>query len=162
MASSGPADGYPARLALAGAEQPMEAAPLQPEGGQWLAAGDRLSFGVPGQAPLLTLTCERDPSGASLIRLVRTTRAESGAKALLALIGNGRIARLPVNATTGGETGRWEGILLAADPRLDVLKGINSVEATLPGGGTLMLKSSGEPRRLLEACRARDSVTDAA
>ncbi|WP_298197145.1 hypothetical protein [Novosphingobium sp.] len=162
VASSGPADGYPARLNLVGAEQPQEAAPRQPEGAQWLAAGERLSFGVPGQAPLLTLTCERDPSGASLIRLVRTTRAESGAKALLALIGNGRIARLPVNAMADGEAGRWEGLVPAVDPRLDVLKGINSVEATLPGGGTLQLKSSSEPRRLLEVCRARDLSRTAA
>ena len=159
VASSTTAEGYPARLSLNGAEQPMDVAPLQPEGAQWQATGDRLSFGLPGQEPLLSIACERGSAGASLIRLVRTTRADAGAKALLAMIGNGRIARLPVDARTGGEAGRWEGLFLALDPRLDVLKGTNSVEATLPGGGTLQLSSSSEPRRLIEACRARDTVT---
>lgn len=159
---AGPAagDGYPARLALGGAEQPPELAPLQPDGAQWQPAAGRLVFGIPGQAPLLSVGCERDPTGAALVRLVRITRAEAGARALVALIGNGRIARLPLNALASGEAGRWEGVIRAADPRLDVLKGGNALEVTLPGGGTLKLPASAEPRRLLDACRAGDRGPD--
>lgn len=160
MANPGPAAGYPARLALTAGAVSSGWAPAQPDGGQWQAAADRLVFGVPGQAPLLSLACEPGPAGTTRLRIERTTRAEAGAKALVALIGNGRIARLPLNALSDGEAGRWEGVVRARDARLDVLKGGNSIEATLPGGGTLKLPASLEPRRLLEACRARDTAPD--
>ncbi|MBC2670674.1 hypothetical protein ACFOON_03120 [Novosphingobium piscinae] len=150
------------RVALQDGLSPLDAAPLQPEGAAWAAAGEGLAFAVPGQSPLLTLRCEHARGGVTLIRLVRVTRAEPGAKALVALIGNGRIARLPLNVVEPGETGRWEGVVRALDPRLDVLKGVNRVEVTLPGGGTLMLSASSEPRRLLEACRAADTAPEAA
>jgi len=150
------AAGYPARMALTGLEQAPEAAPQQPQGGAWLAVPGGLAFGVPGQTPLLSLVCSRDPSGPAVVRLVRVTRAEAGAQALLALIGKGRFARLPLNALIAGEAGTWEGRLLADDPRLDVLKGRSEIEATLPGGGTLMLPASTEPGRMLADCRASD------
>lgn len=153
---------YPARLAMTGAELPAEAAPLQPPGGAWVAVPGGLAFGLPGQAPLLSLLCSRDTTGAALVRLIRVTRADEGAQALMALIGNGRIARLPVDATTAGEAGTWEGMVPAIDPRLDVFTGSREIEATLPGGGTLLLPASGEPSRLLAACRASDMSQPAA
>lgn len=158
VANSGAAEGYPARLALAGLALPADAAPEQPQGGAWQVAADRLSFGVPGQQPLLSMSCQHDASGAAALRIVRVTRAEEGAKALFALIGNGRIARLSLNVIQPGETGQWEGVIPAADARLDVLRGSNSIEATLPGGGTLKLPASGNPGRLLAACRASDTA----
>lgn len=148
--------GYPARLPLSGISLPMDTAPVQPEGGEWRVAGQSLHFGVPGQADLFSVSCSRAPDGSAILAFARTTRAEEGAKALFALIGNGRIARLPLDAVRSGESGLWQGSLPAADPRLDVLKGGNRIEATLPGGGTLMLPASSEPGRLLTACRAND------
>ena len=156
--ASGTSDSYPARLALSGPAPLPDSAPLQPDGATWQPAGATLVFGLPGQHPLLSLSCEHDRAGAASLRLVRTTRAENGAKALLALIGNGRIARLPLDAIQPGETGQWQGLLPAADPRLDVLRGSHEIEATLPGGGTLKLTGSGEPGRLLDACRASDTA----
>ena len=150
---------YPARLPLAGAPLPIEQAPLQPEGGAWAAAATTVSFAVPGQPALLALACTHDATGAANIAITRRTRADEGAKAFLALIGNGRIARLPLDAAMPGEAGEWRGAIPASDPRLDVLKGGNRIEATLPGGGTLMLPASGEPGRLLETCRASDRVS---
>lgn len=154
----GPADAaaYPARLSLSGAELPAEMAPPQSQGGAWVAVPGGLAFSVTGQTPLLSLLCSRDSTGTALVRLVRVTRADEGAQALMALIGNGRIARLPVDARMGGEAGIWEGMMPAADPRLDVLTGSHEIEVTLPGGGTLMLPASGEPGQLLAACRASD------
>jgi len=146
--------GYPARLALSAGPLPDEQAPLQPEGGAWTASAAQVAFAVPGQPALFALACTHDAAGNAAVALTRRTRAEAGAKALLALIGNGRIARLPLDAAQPGEAGEWQGAIPAADPRLDVLKGGNRLEATLPGGGTLLLPASGEPGRLITACRA--------
>lgn len=154
VGSEAAAGGYPARLPLTGVSLPVELPPAQPEGGQWRSDGQALHFAVPGSADLLSMSCGRAADGSAALSVTRTTRAELGAKALFALIGNGRIARLPVDAVRGGEDGVWHGTIAAADPRLDVLKGGNRIEATLPGGGTLLLPASGEPGRLLASCRA--------
>jgi len=151
--SSATAVGYPARLALSGMALPADSAPAQPQGGQWQLSGQTLRFAAPGGADLLTMACTRGPDGAAALQFTRMTRAEDGAKALFALIGNGRIARLPLDAVRGGEAGEWQGTVPATDPRLDVLRGGNRIEATLPGGGTLLLPASAEPGRLLTACR---------
>jgi len=150
------AGGYPARMAMADAPLPEETAPVQPQGGTWSTNGPAVSFAVPGQPSLFTVTCSHDAAGAASLEIFRQTRAEEGAKAMLALIGNGRIGRLPLDATLAGEAGQWRGTIPAADPRLDVLKGGNRIEATLPGGGTLLLPASREPGRVLEECRASD------
>lgn len=151
--------GYPARLALGSVTLPSDTAPLQPEGAAWQAdTPDRIAFGLPGQQPLLAIACTRDGAGVAAIRILRATRAEEGAKALFALVGNGRIARLSLDARQPGEAGQWEGVIPADDPRLDVLRGSNSIEATLPGGGTLKLPASGAPGRLLAECRAGNSA----
>lgn len=149
-------DGYPQRLQFGGISLPTDTAPQQPEGGEWRIAGNTLQFGLPGQLPMLAMHCGRADDGAALIHFSRATRADVGAKALFALIGNGRIARLPVDAVRGGENGEWQGSLPARDPRLAVLEGGNRIEATLPGGGTLKLPASREPGRLLASCRATD------
>jgi hypothetical protein len=140
---------------------PMDTAPVQPQGGSWqAAAADRVSFGLPGQPGLLTLRCIPASAGRSAaIEVTRQTRSEEGAKALLALIGNGRVSRLPVDSVRGGENGEWRGALSLDDARLDVLKGGNRIEATLPGGGTLLLPASSEPGRLLSACRAAAGIS---
>lgn len=147
---------YPARLPLNALVLDVGSAPQQPAGGEWRAANNALQFGLPGQQDLFALACHRSADGAASLRISRLTRAETGAKALFALIGNGHIARLPLDAVRAGETGEWRGEIPAADDRLDVLLGHNQIEATLPGGGKLMLPASSEPGRLLTACRAGD------
>ena len=131
-------------------------APLQPQGAAWHAENNALHFGVPGQQDLLSLGCEHAADGTALLRITRLTRADDNAKALFALIGNGRIARLPLDALRAGDPGVWQGAIPASDDRLDVLKGGNSLEATLPGGGTLKLPASREPGRILTECRDSD------
>jgi hypothetical protein len=147
---------YPARMALAGVGLPAEAAPLQPKGATWRADHAGAHFGVSGQADLFSLACEHTPDGSALLRITRMTRADDNAKAMFALIGNGRIARLPIDALRAGEPGVWQARIPAADERLNVLRGGNTIEATLPGGGTLKLAPSNEPGRLLADCRASD------
>lgn len=155
VVDSGTLDGaYPARLPLANISLPMEEAPLQPEGATWRSDAVGVHFGVAGQPDLLALACDHAADGTASVTLTRTTRAADGAKALFALIGNGRIARLPLDVVRAGEPGEWRGEIPAADVRLDVLKGGNRFEGTLPGGGTLLMPASREPGRLLTACRA--------
>jgi len=151
------ADGsYPARLSLGDLSVAAETAPLQPEGAAWSRNGPQVAFGVPGQPALISLACVHDVAGSASLAVTRHTRAEEGAKALLALIGNSRISRLPLDVVQPGEAGEWRGVLPVADARLDVLKGGNRIEGTLPGGGTLLMPASLEPARLLEECRASD------
>lgn len=147
---------YPARLPLANISLPMEEAPPQPDGAAWRSDAAGVHFGVAGQPDLLMLACDHAADGTASVKLIRNTRAADGARALFALIGNGRIARLPVDVVRAGEPGEWRGTIPAADARLDVLKGGNRIEGTLPGGGTLLMPASSEPGRLLTACRASD------
>lgn len=157
---------YPARMPLselsAAMDIPADHAPIQPDGGMWTRNASELTFGVPGQPAMLSLACAHDRLGAAGLVITRRTRAEDGAKALLALIGNGRIARLPLDAVTAGEAGEWRGTIPAADTRLDVLRGGNRIEGTLPGGGTILMPASGEPGRLLMECRASDRAAGSA
>lgn len=150
------AGAYPARLPLANISLPMEEAPLQPLDAAWRSDGAGVHFGVTGQPDLLGIACTHGADGTAALRLTRTTRAQDGAKALFALIGNGRITRLPMDAVRAGEPGEWQTTIPAADERLDVLKGGNRIEGTLPGGGTLLMPASSEPGRLLDECRASD------
>lgn len=147
---------YPARLALGNVSLPMQEAPLQPADAVWRSDGAGAHFGVAGQPDLLGIACVHGADGTALLRLTRTTRAQDGAKALFALIGNGRITRLPIDAVRAGEQGEWQATVPAADARLDVLLGGNRIEGTLPGGGTLLMPASTEPGRLLTECRATD------
>lgn len=156
------AGAYPARLALGNISLPMEEAPLQPLDAAWRGDAQGAHFGVAGQPDLIAVSCMHSPDGTAMLRLTRATRAAEGAKALFALIGNGRITRLPMDVVRAGEPGEWQATIPATDERLDVLKGGNRIEGTLPGGGTLMMPASSEPGRVLNECRASDRGAKAA
>lgn len=126
------------------------------EGAVWAESGtDRIVYGIPGQAPLLSLACEVNVAGAAQLRITRFAKADARAKALFALIGNGHIARLPVDAKWNGQAWLWEGSISADDPHTEVLTGTRKVTATLPGAGMLDLNPSPMPSRLVEACRRK-------
>ncbi len=112
----------------------------------------RLLYGDPGRPPFFGLSCEGIGTDTPHIRIVRYAPADADAKALFALVGNGTVARLKMDSTWTGKGWRWEGTVEAADPALDVLTGRRSVEATLPGAGSLILKPSLAPRDLIENC----------
>lgn len=118
-----------------------------------LAAGDGVRFGKPGLPPLVSITCDKADSAAPQMRVVRYTPADPGAQALFALIGNGLVSRLKVDAVRDGKNWRWEGRFASDDPKLDVLAGMGAVEATLPGAGTIELAASALPRDVLNQCR---------
>lgn len=114
----------------------------------------RILFGNPGEVPYLAIACETAPTGAQQIRFIRFAAADPQAKALFALVGNGHIARIPVDATWNGRAWLWEGTVPADDPDLEVLTGKRTVAATLPGAGQLNLNPSPRPAQLIEACRS--------
>lgn len=136
----------------------------------WSAGTDSKSvgFGLPDEAPMLTLACEMPDKAVPTIHIIRNTPAEPGAKALFALLGNAMNARLAAETHAHDGTWRWESEVSALDPQLDVFMDGGAVEATVPGGGTLKLAASSEPGRVISACRqhgmaqASDAAVDPA
>jgi hypothetical protein len=128
-------------------------------GAAWAVSdsGQSIAFGRPGAPPLLTLACDLRRTPVQL-RIVRHVAARPGQKALLPVIGNGTISRFKVDATLAGEEWRWEGALPASDPLLDVFTGTRELEATLPGGGSLLIGGSRIPGEFVTWCRAGGRV----
>jgi hypothetical protein len=149
-------DEYVERLQLdrARGEAREPLASPQVEGAIWAGSGgpDRIVYGKPGERPLFALACE----GEGTLRALRMTRfaaTDPKAKALMALIGNGHIARLKVDAKWNGKAWLWEGRYAPGNPQLDVLTGPREVEATIPGAGTVKFNPSPRPGELVERCR---------
>lgn len=145
-------DDYSARLRISDETQ-FASDPLpSPDsvGAVWAASPtvpDRILYGKPGERPLMGLTCD-----AGQIVFARYAPADPEAKAILALIGNGHVERLFVDATPRGEAWLWQGSLPAGDQRLEALTGRGRVEATIPGAGTLVLNASTAPAQFVNRC----------
>ena len=174
----GPVRGRPFALMLpvllaacgGGGDEPVEAerisldvarhTPAQPlpspdtKGAGWSvsANGQAISFGQEGDKPMLTLECAVRASPPR-IRIIRHVAARPNEKALFPVIGNGTISRFKVDATLAGGEWRWEGELPASDSMLEVFTGPRELEATLPGGGSLMIEGSRIPGEFVNWCR---------
>lgn len=149
-------DDYVARVALdearAFASEPLPSPDT--EGALWAESDrpGRILYGKPGEPPLMALACEDGDEGRR-IHITRYAAADPKAKAVLALIGNGHVERLHVDATWNGRAWLWEGYVAADDPDLDVLTGPRRIEATIPGSGSVELNPSERPRHLIATCR---------
>lgn len=113
----------------------------------------RLVYGVPGKPVLLALECLAPQSPQARIRITRHAPADSGAGALLALIGNGRIGRFEVDATPLGDKLVWQGEAPALAPEWDALKPEREATVTVPGAGLVKLNPGPLPMQLVETCR---------
>ena len=82
--------------------------------------------------------------------------------AILALIGNSHVTRLFVNAVETGDAWTWRGAVAADEPGLDALTGGRSVEATVPGAGSVILNASPLPGELIDRCRERQRAKERA
>ncbi|ANY19743.1 hypothetical protein A6F68_01226 [Tsuneonella dongtanensis] len=149
-------DRYVERIALddeASAPQVLMVSPGT-EGAIWAGSGgpERIVFGHPGKAPLLALECA---DGGAMLKVTRFAPTEARAKGMMALIGNGHVERLKIDALAAGEKRGffWQGRYDPADPRLDALTGVRGLELTIPGAGTLKLPGSPRPAELIERCR---------
>ena len=136
------ADNYVERIEIA--RRDLVAVPLpspDTSGAFWAVStdGKRALYGNPGQHPLLGLACD-GAADAPVLRIVRYTAADPRARAFLAMVGNGHVERLKMDARWNGRGWLWEGTFHPVDPRLEVLTGSRPIEATLPGAGTLVVK----------------------
>ncbi len=127
------------------------------EGAVWAPSpkvADRIIYGVPGEPAIMAMSC-RDGRGLPRVRITRMSPADEGAGALLALVGNGHIGRMPVDAVEVSGKFIWQGEVLAADSALEPLAGPRQLTATIPGAGLVTLNASDLPMTLLEDCRGR-------
>lgn len=127
------------------------------EGAVWAQSPsdpNRLIYGVPGSPALLALTCLGDNAPPRL-RITRISPADEGAGALLALVGNGHIGRIEVDATEVGGRLVWQGEALAADTDFEPLAGPRSLTVTVPGAGMVTVNEGEVAMQFLEACRSR-------
>ncbi|WP_394728558.1 hypothetical protein [Altererythrobacter sp. GH1-8] len=153
--------GHEERAQLApGPSKPLDSPDI--EGAIWSqsATADRLIYGKPNQTPLFALACET-ASGEPVLRLTRFAPADEGAQALLAVIGNGHVARIPVDATESDNGLRWEGVADPQDERMEAFSGARAVTATIPGAGMVRFNPSPLPGALIEQCRATSELAEA-
>jgi hypothetical protein len=152
-----PTDAAMARVSLTAPATPPSAPLPSPDTTRALwAATDkplRLVYGVPGQPVLLSVECLAPATPEARLRITRHAPADSGAGALLALIGNGWIGRFPVDATEVGGRMLWQGEVPALRPEWDALKPEREATVTVPGAGLVRLNPSPLPLELVTACR---------
>ena len=127
------------------------------EGAFWAISpshSDRLIYGVPGSPALLALEClaERAPPRLAITRL---SPADEGAGALLAMVGNGHIGRIEVDAVEAGGRFVWRGETLAADTDFEPMAGPRSFTVTVPGAGLVQVNEGEVAMQFLENCRSR-------
>lgn len=126
------------------------------EGAIWAPSaqtGERIIYGVPGNPALLALECIEANSALPRLRITRLAPADEGAGALLALVGNGHIGRIPVDAREVGGQSVWQGEAEAAAILWEPLAGPRALGATVPGAGRIELNPSELPGELIENCR---------
>lgn len=119
---------------------------------------DTIIYGIPGSPAIMALACldgGSDTGDLPRFRITRMSPADEGAGALLALVGNGHIGRVPVDAVEVAGATIWQGDVLAADNALEPLAGPRQLTATIPGAGMVTLNPSALPMKLLDDCRAR-------
>ena len=125
-------------------------------GAKWTITpdGKGIDFGKVVTKPFLSLTCaiSEDKSPPQLT-IIRHAQSQPGAKALFAVLGNGIVSRLKLDAALGRDGWRWEGHYPASSPELDVFTGTRDIQATLPGGGMLQIAGSNLPRDFVNWCR---------
>lgn len=154
---AGDAPAQPQRISLDDARAKPAEPLVSPDtrGAGWTVTenGQAIDFGRAGGPALLSLECRlrEDPLQ---VKIVRHAPARPGQKALFPVLGNGLVSRFMVDAALSDGEWRWEGELAAADPQLDVFSGPLELEATLPGGGTLLIEGSRIPGEFVEWCRA--------
>ncbi|QFT78454.1 hypothetical protein [Erythrobacter sp. THAF29] len=148
------------------AEEPIFASDPLPspdtEGAMWAPSTEegRIIYGKPGEPALVSLECVEREGQSEALRITRLSPADEGAGALLALIGNGAIGRIEVDATEVGSRHVWQGELPAADTAWEPLAGPRQVTVTVPGAGMVTLNPSEMPWQLLNECRGNLEAID--
>lgn len=116
-------------------------------------SGHALQFGNRDTPPWLTLDCRLSASAPPQLAIIRHASGLPGQTALFAVMGNGHVARLPADAVLNENEWRWESVVAAADPRMDLFIGPGDMRATLPGKGAIAIPPSPIPGQFVEWCR---------
>lgn len=151
------------RRAMPEAEPVFASDPLpspETEGAVWTFSTlneARLIYGIPGQPALMSLEC-LDDSNLPQLQITRISPADEGAGAMLALVGNGHIGRMEVDAVETGGRIVWQGNVAASDTAWEPLAGPRQLTATVPGAGMVTLNPSPLPGRMIEACRFGEEI----
>ena len=144
------------------ANLPLDAGPSEPlpspdtEGAVW-SAGRKpgtLVYGIAGQPVLVSLECLAPGTPTARLKITRHAPADRGAQALLAVIGNRYIGRIPVDATMLGKQHLWQGEAPVSVQGWNALVGLREVTVTVPGAGLVKLNPSPLPGAMVESCRA--------
>ncbi|MEO1490194.1 MAG: hypothetical protein AAFR88_12280 [Pseudomonadota bacterium] len=130
------------------------------EGAMWARSseGGRIIYGVPGEPAIMALECVDTPAASPAIRITRLSPADEGAGALLAMVGNGAIARVPVDAVEQSGRFVWQGEMQADSFLIEPLTGPRALTVTVPGAGMVTLNPSAQPARFVQECRSRASA----
>lgn len=129
------------------------------QGAMWAPSPNvegRIIYGIPGEAAQVALECVDGNSQLPMLTISRLVPADEGAGAMLALVGNGHIGRLPVDTAEMGGRSVWQGTRLAADPSWEPLAGPRKVTLTVPGAGMVTLNPSLLAWETLARCRGDD------
>lgn len=128
------------------------------EGAVWAPSArgqGRILYGVPGEPALIALACAEGESGnGGTLTITRFSPADEGAEAMFALVGNGHVGRLPVDATKVGRRRVWQGTHDAESEEWEPLAGPRRLTATLPGAGMVEINPSLLPMALIQRCRS--------
>ena len=132
------------------------------ENARWTVApnGQAVAFGNPGARPFLSLAC-RVKDDPPTIRVIRHAEARPGEKALFPVLGNGTISRFKADAALEDDEWRWQAVVPADDPLLEVFTGAREIEATLPGAGSVIIAGSRVPGEFIAWCRRGGAVSEA-
>jgi len=135
-----------------GQEEPLISPDTRNAGWQVSTNGQAIDFGVAGKKRRLTLSCRlrADPPR---LQIIRHARAHPGESALFPVLGSYN-SRFKLDAVLQGKEWRWQGELPADDRHFDVFTTTGSLEATLPGGGTLLIRGSRIPGEFVTWCRS--------
>lgn len=124
-------------------------------GARWVLTNlpQQIVYGKPNEPPFIALACEQNGPQPHL-RLTRLVAAPASAKAVFTVDGNGYIARWKVDAAKADGGHNWQGVVDLDDYDLNALLGPRSIEATVPGAGTVIVNQNELPRQLIEQCRS--------
>lgn len=148
------------RRAVRTAEPTFASAPLpspDTEGAVWApspAHPGRLIYGIPGNPALLALECVDEAGELPALQITRISPADSGTGALLALVGNGHIGRIAVDAVEVNGQIVWQGRVPAGMTGWEPLAGPRQLTVTVPGAGMVTVNPDTLPMELIESCRA--------
>ena len=124
-------------------------------GAQWVPSSTphRIVYGKPGEMPLIALACEQNGPQAHLT-LTRFALAPEDGKAVFAVDGNGYIGRWKADAAQASGGYVWQAVIGLDEYKLNALLGPRSIEASVPGAGTVIINQNELPRELVETCRS--------